>query len=168
VAPRFAFELGSADSDDERGTVLFVHVTATTAAERVVERAKTDRPGSLVFTIGTGCCESTAPFLYEDFWPGPDQETVGEVAGVPVFAPDYLRALYSGTDGVVIDVEEGLMAESLSIETEYECRFVLRDPNGIAVPGQETTVCTTDSPVSALRTRGAQELPEALRRARMR
>ena len=49
---------------------------ATGAATRVHDR--------------TGCCESTAPFLYEDFWPGPDAEQVGEVAGVPVFAPTYL------------------------------------------------------------------------------
>ena len=62
--------------------------------------------GALVFTIGTGCCESTAPFLYEDFWPGPDSEQVGEVAGVAVFAPEYLRALYPGDDGVVIDVDD--------------------------------------------------------------
>jgi uncharacterized protein (DUF779 family) len=134
----------------------------------VVERARRDRRGSLVFTIGTGCCESTAPFLYEDFWPGPDQEQVGDVAGVAVFAPDYLRALYPADDGVVIDVEEGFMAESMSIETEYSCRFVLRDPSGAKVPGQEREVCDADSPVSALRSRGPQALPEILQRARMR
>jgi hypothetical protein len=64
----------------------------------------------LSFTIGTGCCESTAPFLYEDFWPGPAAE----------------------------------------------------------VAGQERTTCDVPEGVSALRTRGPQELPEALRRARMR
>jgi uncharacterized protein len=143
-------------------------VEGTAAAARIVERAKRDRRGALVFTIGTGCCESTAPFLYEDFWPGPDHEQVGEVAGVPVFAPAYLRALYPAGDGVVIDVEDGLMAESLSIETEYSCRFVLRDPNGVTVPGQEQQVCDVDPVVSALRRRGPQELPEALQRARMR
>ena len=57
-------------------------VTGTPAAARIVERARRDRRGTLVFTIGTGCCESTAPFLYEDFWPGPDHEPVGEVDGV--------------------------------------------------------------------------------------
>ena len=57
-------------------------ISGTPAAARVVERARRDRSGELVFTIGTGCCESTAPFLYEDFWPGPDAEAVGEVAGV--------------------------------------------------------------------------------------
>lgn len=90
-----------------------------------MERAKVARSGALTITIGTGCCESTAPFLYEDFWPGPDQEAVGEVAGVTVFAPEYLRALYPGDDAVVVDVFEGA-AESMSIETEWGCRLILR------------------------------------------
>ena len=102
-----------------------MRITGTEAAATVVERAKGDRTGALVFTIGTGCCESTAPFLYEDFWPGPDSEQVGDVAGVPVYAPAYLRAMYPGNDGVTIDVIDD-MAESMSIETEYGCRFVLR------------------------------------------
>ena len=51
-------------------------VTATDRAARVVERMRAKRSGRLTITIGTGCCESTAPFLYEDFWPGPDQEVV--------------------------------------------------------------------------------------------
>jgi len=145
-----------------------LRVTGTAAAERVVERAKRDRRGALVFTIGTGCCESTAPFLYEDFWPGPDSEAVGEVAGVPVFAPEYLRALYPADEGVTIDADEGSMAESMSIETEYGCRFILRDPTGTPLDRQEQQVCHIPQSVSALRTRGPQQLPESLLRARMR
>ncbi len=143
-------------------------VTGTAAAARVVERARRDRRGALVFTIGTGCCESTAPFLYEDFWPGPDSEAVGDVAGVLVYAPEYLRILYPGDEGVTVDVEEGSMAESMSIETEYGCRFILRDPAGAPMERQEQQVCDVPESVSALRTRGPQELPEALLRARMR
>ncbi len=159
-------------------------VTGTAAAERVVERAKRDRPGVLVFSIGTGCCESTAPFLYEDFWPGPDSEEVGTVGGVPVYAPEYLRALYPAGDGVTIDVVDDI-AESMSIETEYGCRFILRDASGAAIEGQERQSCAdaaepgmaqrgsrrdceVPDTVSALRSRGPQELPEALRRIRMR
>ena len=143
-------------------------VTGTAAAARIVERARRDRRGELVFTIGTGCCESTAPFLYEDFWPGPDSEQVGDVDGVPVYAPEYLRALYPGDEGVTVDVEEGLMAESMSIETEYGCRFILRDPAGLPIDHQDQQACDIPEAVSALRTRGPQELPDALRRARMR
>ncbi len=143
-----------------------MRVTGTDAAARIVERSRRDRPGELVFTIGTGCCESTAPFLYEDFWPGPDSEPVGEVAGVAVYAPAYLRALYPGDDGVTIDVEE-LMAESMSIETEYGYRFILRGDERVSPTGV-TQQCEVPDAVSALRDRGPQELPEALRRARMR
>ncbi len=143
-------------------------VTGTAAAARIVERAKRDRRGALVFTIGTGCCESTAPFLYEDYLPGPDSEPVGEVAGVTVFAPAFLRNLYVGDDGVVVDVDE-TMAESMSIETEYGFRFILRDPSGEAVEGQDRTeACVVPDAVSALRSRGPQELPAALRNLRMR
>jgi uncharacterized protein (DUF779 family) len=139
----------------------------------VVERARHDRSGTLVFSIGTGCCESTAPFLYEDFWPGPDSEAVGEVAGIEVYAPEYLRALYPGNDGVVIDVDDGLMAESMSIETEYGCRFVLRGDERVAFERHSFNhlgepACDVPDAVSALRSRGTQELPEALRRGRMR
>jgi len=143
-----------------------VRVTGTPAAAQVVERSRRDRSGELVFTIGTGCCESTAPFLYEDFWPGPDSEPVGEVGGVAVYAPAYLRALYPGDDGVTIDVEE-LMAESMSIETEYGYRFILRGDERVSPTGV-TQQCEVPDAVSALRDRGPQELPEALRRARMR
>ena len=145
-----------------------MRVTGTDAAARIVERSRRDRRGELVFTIGTGCCESTAPFLYEDFWPGPDSEAVGEVAGVPVYAPEYLRNLYPGDEGVTVDVEERSMAESMSIETEYGCRFMLRDPEGVPIERQEQQVCDVPESVSALRARGPQELPEALLRARMR
>jgi len=144
-----------------------VKIEGTEAAARIVERARRDRRGALVFTIGTGCCESTAPFLYEDFWPGPDQEQVGEVAGVAVYAPEYLRAMYATDDALTIDVVEDL-AESMSIETEYGCRFVLRDGAGAEVAGQERQTCEVPATVSALRPRGPQELPEALRRIRMR
>jgi uncharacterized protein (DUF779 family) len=145
-----------------------VLVTGTAAAARVVERAKRDRRGVLVFTIGTGCCESTAPFLYEDFWPGPDSEPVGEVASVQVYAPEYLRALYPGDEGVTVDVEDGSMAESMSIETEYGCRFVLRGDERVPFEAPTAVRCDVPEAVSALRARGPQELPEALRGARMR
>src|SRR4051794_3993614 len=59
-----------------------MQVTATDAAVAVVRQARSRRSGVLTITLGTGCCESTAPFLYEDHLPGPDHEPVGEVDGV--------------------------------------------------------------------------------------
>ena len=139
-------------------------VTATPRAASVIAQMRALRAGTLTVTIGTGCCESTAPFLYEDFWPGPDQAPVGEVGGVVIYAPEYLRTQYPEDDGVVLDVVDEL-AESLSVETELGCRLILRgqgftsagEPEACAVPGAGTIG------------RGVVgELPEALRGLRMR
>ena len=149
-----------------------MNVSGTEAAARIVERARRERSGVLVFTIGTGCCESTAPFLYEDFWPGPDAERVGEVGGVEVFAPEYLRALYPGDDGVVIDVDNGMMAESMSIETEYGCRFVLRGEERVAFRAPPPSAVTflrpcrhfvTEGPNSSRRPYAAPEFASSVR-----
>ena len=147
-----------------------MHVEATHRAVEVVERAGRERAGRLTITIGTGCCESTAPFLYEDFWPGPDQEEVGRVGDVPVYAPAYLRDLYPGDDGVVVDAVE-VDAESMSIETEWGVRLILRGhgvdtgrDDACAVPEGGRTVAgfdPTDPDRPGARVRG--ELPEALR-----
>jgi uncharacterized protein (DUF779 family) len=149
-----------------------MQVTATDAARAVVARARQERSGQLTITIGTGCCESTAPFLYENFWPGPDQEPVGDVGGVQVFAPAYLRKLYPGDDGVVID-SVVVDAESLSIETAWGERLILRghgvDAGAIAACDLPRTVDgfdATDPERPGARVRG--ELPDALRQFRIR
>ena len=139
-------------------------VTATDRAERVIAEMRRRRAGTLTVTIGTGCCESTAPFLYEDFWPGPDQAVVGEVAGVAVYAPEYLRRTYPGDDGVIVDVADEL-GESLSVETELGCRLVLRGPGFDS--SQEPQACVVPAG-PAVRRPVVGQLPEALRRSRMR
>jgi uncharacterized protein (DUF779 family) len=147
-----------------------MQVTATDRATAIIEKAKAARSGELTITIGTGCCESTAPFLYENFWPGPDQEVVGEVAGVSVYAPEYLREMYPGDDGVVIDLFDGI-AESLSIETEWDCRLYLK---GQGVDRGEELYCQVpdDGPgLLAERPLGSNvkgEMPEVLRNLRLR
>lgn len=144
-------------------------VTATPRAREVVIEMAQRRTGTLTVTIGTGCCESTAPFLYEDFWPGPDQAPVGEVEGVAIYAPEYLRVQYPGDDGVVLDVVEEL-GESLSVETELGVRLILRgegwdssaEPEACAVPDGEGAARP------AISRAVVGELPEALRHLRMR
>ena len=139
-----------------------MHVTATDRALDVIRAMGERRSGTLTVTIGTGCCESTAPFLYEDFWPGPDQEPVGEVAGVVVYAPEYLREQYPDDDGVVLDVVDEL-AESLSVETELGVRLILRGQGFDS--STEPQACAVDGAISR-EVRG--QLPEALRGLRMR
>ena len=103
-----------------------MEIHATQAATDVVERARAERDGRLSITLGTGCCDSTAPFLYENHLAGYDHEPVGNVAGVEVLGPRLLRDLYED-ESLVIDVDEG-PADSLSIETEWNLRLTLRAP----------------------------------------
>jgi len=148
-----------------------MRVRATDRAAAVIEQTRAVRRGALTITIGTGCCESTAPFLFEDFWPGPDQQVIGEVAGVPVYAPDYLRTNYPDDEGVVIDVVENVSAESMSIETEFDCRLILRgmgidlgvEPDTCELPSETTSTVATGGA-----SRVVGELPDALRRVRLR
>ena len=141
-----------------------MQVTATERAAEVIEEMRRRRRGSLTVTIGTGCCESTAPCLYEDVWPGPDQEAVGEVAGVPVYAPEYLRRQYPDDDGVVLDVVDEL-GESLSVETELGRRLILRGQGFDS--STEPQTCAVEPGAPVLRP-VVGTMPEELRNLRMR
>jgi len=83
--------------------------------------------------LGTGCCDSTAPFLYDQYLVEPDAVRVGEAAGVPVFAHGWLAKLYDGDRTLEVDVDEGLVNDSFSLESDYDCRFTLRVPHSARI-----------------------------------
>jgi uncharacterized protein len=103
-------------------------VSATPAAARVVDRVAASGRRELVMVLGTGCCDSTAPFLYDHYLVEPDAVRVGEVAGVPVFAHAWLAKLYAEARTLEVDVDEGVVNDSLSLESDLDCRFTLRVP----------------------------------------
>lgn len=103
-----------------------MRVTATGAAEAAVRRVAAEDRGDLVLVLGTGCCDSTAPFLYDRYEPGPDAVDVGEVAGVQVLAHRWLADLYADAEALEIDVAEDVVSDSFSLESEHGCRLTLR------------------------------------------
>ena len=103
-----------------------VKVEATPAAEAVVRKVAESGRDELVLVLGTGCCDSTAPFLYDRYYPGPDAVRVGEIAGVPILAHAWLAKLYAEGDGLVVDADDGVLSDSFSLESELGCRFTLR------------------------------------------
>jgi uncharacterized protein (DUF779 family) len=103
-----------------------VKVTATPAAESVVRQVEAEGREALVMILGTGCCDSTAPFLYDRYHPGPDVVQVGGVASVPILAHRWLTDLYADSNGLVVDVDAGVPNDSFSLESEYDSRFTLR------------------------------------------
>jgi uncharacterized protein (DUF779 family) len=102
-----------------------MRVTATAQAESVVRRVEESGREQLVMVLGTGCCDSTAPFLYDRYYPGSDVEEVGRIAGVPVFAHRWLAELYQGST-LQVDVDEESPNDSFSLESDFDCRFTLR------------------------------------------
>jgi uncharacterized protein (DUF779 family) len=103
-----------------------VRVAASPRAEAIVRKVASEGREDLVMVLGTGCCDSTAPFLYDRYLPEPDAVRVGDVAGVPVFAHRWLADLYRETGALEVDVDEGVPNDSFSLESEYDCRFTLR------------------------------------------
>ena len=84
------------------------------------------RAGALTFTIDGGCCEGTAPHLFEDAVLAGGAERIGDVAGVPVYLQPAMAAPYRAAT-VTIDVVDDPTSDAMSLETEYGLRFVLRE-----------------------------------------
>jgi uncharacterized protein (DUF779 family) len=99
-------------------------VQVTAAARQVLDRVRADREGELALVIGNGCCDSTAPYLFADYLPGPNEHRVGAIDGVPVFIDDSIRASFDGAE-VVVDARDDPQPDSFSCEAEIGYRFVL-------------------------------------------
>jgi len=103
-----------------------MRVGATPQAETVVAQVREAHPGDdLVFVFGSGCCEGTAPHLFARYTLTPEQEAVGAVGGVGVFADAHVRRLY-GDRTIVIDAEADPLADGFSAEIPLGWRFVIR------------------------------------------
>jgi uncharacterized protein (DUF779 family) len=99
-----------------------INVVLTAAATDVLRRTRGARGDDLVFVIGNGCCDSTAPFLFASYIPGPGEQRVDEVEGVPVILETPLVDLFDGYE-VVIDAAPDPGGDSFSCETELGSRF---------------------------------------------
>jgi len=113
------------------GVLPMTTVRITPRAAAVVSRVRNERTGPLTFTIDGGCCEGTAPHLFEHAVLTSGAEKIGEVEGVPVYLQPAMVPVYVGAE-VTIDVIEEPTSDALSVETEYGLRFVLRErPGGL-------------------------------------
>ncbi|MGI8921548.1 MAG: DUF779 domain-containing protein [Solirubrobacteraceae bacterium] len=102
-----------------------IEVVLTAAARDALARVGTARRGALTLVIGNGCCDSTAPYLFESYLTGPGEVALGELAGaVEVVLDRQLVPLFAGHE-VVIDVVEDPAGDSFSCESELGLRFTL-------------------------------------------
>ena len=100
-------------------------VQVTDVARQVLDRVRAEREGELALVIGNGCCDSTAPYLFADYLPGPNEHRIGEVDGVSVFIDDSVLQSFDGTE-VVVDARDDPQPDSFSCEAEIGYRFVLQ------------------------------------------
>lgn len=103
-----------------------MRVIASSAAEDTVEAVLARGRSDLTMVLSNGCCDATAPYLYDRYLPDPQTTPVGEIAGVPVLAPSWLARMYPDDEELLVDVETGMLDDSFSLETELDRRFVLR------------------------------------------
>ena len=109
-----------------------VDVVLTEPAQSLLERIRARRAGPLTMVIGNGCCDSTAPFVFEHHFAGPNECPVATLAGgVPVLLDAELVPLFEGRE-VIIDVAEDPAADSFSCESELGMRFRLQRLPGLA------------------------------------
>jgi uncharacterized protein (DUF779 family) len=102
-----------------------VQVVLSDDARELLERIRVQRPGRLTMVIGNGCCDSTAPFVFEDYFSGAGETPVAELDGdVTVVLDRALIDLFEGRE-VVIDAVRVACADSFSCESELGMRFTL-------------------------------------------
>jgi uncharacterized protein (DUF779 family) len=101
-----------------------VSVVLTDAAAEVVGKVRAARSGDLALVIGNGCCDSTAPFMFEAYLPGPNERQVAVVDGVRILLDDAVARSFEGRE-VVVDAAGDPQPDSFSCESELGYRFFL-------------------------------------------
>jgi uncharacterized protein len=99
-----------------------VKVVLTEAANEALRHVRSARGEDLALVIGNGCCDSTAPFLFAGYVPGPAETEVAKLGSVPVLLDRALLDLFDGRE-VVIDARPDGGGDSFSCETELGVRF---------------------------------------------
>ena len=100
-------------------------VRTTQGAIEVLRRVREQRSGELTLSIDTGCCEGTAPHLYEDYVLPYGSTEIGRADDIPVFVPPHLSSLYEEAQ-ILIDVIDEQASDVMSLETSFGKRLVLR------------------------------------------
>ena len=101
-----------------------VRVVLTDAAAEVVARVRATRGGDLSLVIGNGCCDSTAPFMFEGYLQGPNEREVAVLDGVRVLLDEAIARSFEGRE-VVVDAGGDPQPDSFSCESELGFRFFL-------------------------------------------
>ncbi|HUW66139.1 MAG TPA: DUF779 domain-containing protein [Spirochaetia bacterium] len=101
----------------------------------MIETVGRDRPGKLSLVIGGGCCEGTAPYLFENYFPGDGAVLVCRNDPVDIWVSLPGQESVPEHASWVVDLARGVVNDSMSLESDWDCRFVLRTSEAA---GEET------------------------------
>ena len=91
----------------------------------MLRRVRAERSGVLTITIDGGCCEGTAPHLYEDYVVPYGSLAIGDAEGITIFVPPSFTGQYENA-AITLDLIDQPLSDVLSIETEHGVRLVMR------------------------------------------
>jgi uncharacterized protein (DUF779 family) len=97
---------------------------ATESAAGILKIVRAERSGTLTITIDSGCCEGTAPHLYENYLVPYGFVEIARVEGIPVLVPPHVSEQWKAAN-VTLDLIED-SSDALSLETERGVRLFLR------------------------------------------
>ncbi|WP_027363881.1 DUF779 domain-containing protein [Desulfotruncus alcoholivorax] len=100
-----------------------MQVLAHDSVAALLEKVRRDRKGNLLIYIGEGCCDGTAPYLYENFIVEPTAVQAGVAHGVPVYTSQRLAALHAGETWLLSVISS--VSDSFSIASDYGLQLVL-------------------------------------------
>jgi uncharacterized protein (DUF779 family) len=101
-------------------------LTVTDRAADILRKVRADRSGVLTISIDGGCCEGTAPHLYEDYLLPYGAFEIGRAEGIPVYVPAHLRDQWVDAR-ITLDLVGEDSSDAMSLETEHGVRLVLRE-----------------------------------------
>jgi uncharacterized protein (DUF779 family) len=104
---------------------VVTELRVTDGAAAAIRAVRAARRGVLTITIDGGCCEGTAPHLYEDYVVPAGAVEIGRIDGIAVFVPGHFGEQYAATR-VTLDVIDDPMSDALSLETSQGKRLVMR------------------------------------------
>jgi len=100
-------------------------LTISESAATVLRQIREQSSGRLTISIDGGCCEGTAPHLYENYLLPYGVHEIGRAEEIPVYIPLHLKDAYAGA-AVRLDVVDDEMSDAMSLETVLGKRLVLR------------------------------------------
>jgi len=100
-------------------------VTVTERAAAMLRRIREERNGALTISIDSGCCDGTAPHLYENYMLPYGSLEIGRAEGIPIYLAPHFEEQWKNAR-VELDLVDDETSDVLSLETEHGVRFFLR------------------------------------------